>query len=241
MATVITIRRGLSGWPYSACTSEGKFITNSESIDEIRKLYMEDIKAGRVKLKKETKLFPVGEVLGTCYGYTTGGITAEELAADGAIRIFRDTIPGGPEWLQLNEILRGGDTVIVSGLLDLALSVGGLWSVISGLISQRVSVVINGVGTFDNTPQSEPLRILLSAVADFDNGLPAVKARAGKAEARKRDGFREGRPPIDRKKIDAAMELLATHSYSETVKLTGISASTLARERRRRKAAEGAS
>lgn len=236
-AKIIEIRRGLNGWPYSACTESGQFITNAASLDEIRELYKVEIKSKRIKLRKELKLYPAGEIPHyRIYGYVAGkSDPVADLTAAGATSIYQDTIPGGSEWSRLSDNLRGGDTVVVSSLSDLALSVGQLWSVVSELVSRRVTVVINGIGTFDNMPQSEPLRILLSALADFDNGLPAAKVRAGKAEARKRPGYRDGRPPIDREKINAAMALLETHSYSETVKLTGISASTLARERRRRK------
>ena len=45
----------------------------------------------------------------------------------------------------------------------------------------------------------------------------------------------KGRPPkFDAEQLDHAMELLENHSYTQTAKLTGISKSTLIRERKRR-------
>ncbi len=47
--------------------------------------------------------------------------------------------------------------------------------------------------------------------------------------------FKEGRPrKWDDEQLEHAMNLLQDHSYSQVVKLTGISKSTLIRERRKR-------
>ena len=49
--------------------------------------------------------------------------------------------------------------------------------------------------------------------------------------------FREGRPPkFDTEQLDHAMTLLEDHSYTQVVKLTGLSKSTLIREKKRRQA-----
>ena len=63
------------------------------------------------------------------------------------------------------------------------------------------------------------------------------RTQEGKAVARATDpNFREGRPPkFDTEQLDHARALLDDHSYAQVVKLTGISKSTLIRERKRRK------
>ena len=61
----------------------------------------------------------------------------------------------------------------------------------------------------------------------------------GKAIARQKEGFRDGRPKkYGTAQMDHAMELLKENSYNRVVEMTGISRATLAREKSRR-AAEG--
>lgn len=61
------------------------------------------------------------------------------------------------------------------------------------------------------------------------------RTQAGKAIARTRDGFREGRPPIPKEKIQLAITLLEKHSYKEVEAMTGISKATLVRYHRKTK------
>ena len=63
------------------------------------------------------------------------------------------------------------------------------------------------------------------------------RTQEGKAVAKASDpSFREGRPrKWDDEQMDHAMDLLKGHSYSQVVKLTGISKSSLIREMNRRR------
>ena len=57
----------------------------------------------------------------------------------------------------------------------------------------------------------------------------------GKAIARQREDFKEGRPKkFKRAQLDHAMYLLETYTYKEVTDMTGISKSTLIREKRKR-------
>ena len=79
-------------------------------------------------------------------------------------------------------------------------------------------------GTKMDQPEWDRLR------AQLRRGDVLIVARATDPD------FREGRPPkFDTEQLDHAMELLENHSYAQTAKLTGISKSTLIRERKRRK------
>ncbi len=62
--------------------------------------------------------------------------------------------------------------------------------------------------------------------------------KAGKAIARTKAGFREGRPPIDRARKDAAVDMIlkGEKSYKEAAAAVGISKSTLIRAVRAKKA-----
>ena len=61
------------------------------------------------------------------------------------------------------------------------------------------------------------------------------RTQEGKAIARQREDFKEGRPRTDQARLDHAMQLLESSSYKQVAKMTGISISTLARERRRKR------
>ena len=59
----------------------------------------------------------------------------------------------------------------------------------------------------------------------------------GKAIAKQKPGYHEGRPQkYGRKRLDHAVELLSERSYKQVSEETGISVSTLSREVRRRRA-----
>ena len=64
------------------------------------------------------------------------------------------------------------------------------------------------------------------------------RTQAGKEIARSKNGFRDGRPPIDQKKKDFAADLILNQhkSYNEVVELTGLSKSTITRAVRNAKA-----
>lgn len=70
---------------------------------------------------------------------------------------------------------------------------------------------------------------MLLAFAQFERELILERTAAGKAIAKTKDGFREGRPPIPNIRIQTALSLLKDHTYKEVVQMTGISRATLAR------------
>lgn len=82
---------------------------------------------------------------------------------------------------------------------------------------------------FDNSAIGKLQYEVLLAVAEFERAQIIERTAAGKAIARTRNGFREGRPPISKIKIEHALELLETRTYREVVAITGISRSTLAK------------
>ena len=75
----------------------------------------------------------------------------------------------------------------------------------------------------------------LLAFAEFERAMIIERTQGGKAIAKQREDFREGRPKkYSSKKINHALELLENHSYKQVEELTGISKSTLIREKRKR-------
>ena len=76
-------------------------------------------------------------------------------------------------------------------------------------------------------------RLIFSAFADFERDLIVERTQEGKELAKQKPDFREGRPKkFNQQQINLAMNLLKNHSYKEVEKMTGISKSTLTRNKR---------
>ena len=66
-----------------------------------------------------------------------------------------------------------------------------------------------------------------------------TRTQEGKAIARQREGFRDGRPPkYSDDQIKYALQLLESQSYNKVEKITGISRTALLRAKRRQRASE---
>ena len=87
------------------------------------------------------------------------------------------------------------------------------------------------MGLIDNTPTGKLITHILLAFAEYERDLIIERTQAGKEIARSKDGFRDGRPPIDQKRKDFAVDLILNQNktYREVVELTGLSKSTLIR------------
>lgn len=165
----------------------------------------------------------------------------EALTAAGAEKIYTDAFTGTkmerPEWDKLRAQLRRGDVLIVTRLDRLARSVSQASGLITDMIDEGITIHVLNLGILSNDSVNTLLRNVLLSFAQFERDMIVQRTQEGKAVARTTDpDFREGRPPkFDAEQLDHAMELLENHSYTQTAKLTGISKSTLIRERKRRK------
>lgn len=165
----------------------------------------------------------------------------EALTAAGAEKIYTDAFTGTkierPEFDRLRAQLRRGDVLIVTRLDRLARSVSQASGLITEMIDEGVTINVLNLGVLSNDSVNTLLRNVLLSFAQFERDMIVQRTQEGKAVARATDpDFREGRPPkFDAEQLDHAMELLENHSYAQTAKLTGISKSTLIRERKRRK------
>ena len=137
------------------------------------------------------------------------------------------------EDLILNQ-LQPGDTLVVTRLDRLARNVTEGVSTIRSLFNKNVRVHVLNVGLLENTAMGNFFITTLLAVAELERCMILERTAAGKEIAKTRKGFKEGRPPIARAKIELAMGLLEKHSYKRVSEMTGISVATLARYRRKR-------
>ena len=154
--------------------------------------------------------------------------------------IYIDTFTGTkiarPEFVKLRAKLRDGDTLIVTKLDRFARSVSQASGLITELLDEGVTIEVLDLGTLSNDSVNTLLRNILLSFAQFERDMIVQRTQEGKALAKATNpDYKEGRPPVyDREQMDHAMALLNDHSYSQVVKLTGISKSTLLREKKKR-------
>lgn len=161
----------------------------------------------------------------------------EQLRAAGAEKIFKDAFTGTlshrPELDQLMAVVRPGDVIIVTKLDRIARSMIQGSQLINRLLAQGIAIHILNIGMMDNTPASKLIRNIFFSFAEFERDMIVERTQEGKAKARLRDDFREGRlKKFSRKQMDHALSLLATNSYKQVEAMTGISKSTLKRARK---------
>lgn len=134
------------------------------------------------------------------------------------------------------EQLETGDTLVVCKLDRFCRTAKEGLGYVDYLRGKGVAVHILNMGVIDNSPMGRLMVTMLLAFAEFERSLIIERTQTGKAAARSRTGFRDGRPPkFSREQIDHAICLLENHSYKEVTKMTGISRSTLQRENRKRR------
>ena len=142
-----------------------------------------------------------------------------------------------PYFKELLNELESNDLLVVTKLDRFARSTQQGLDTINELLKRDVSVHILNLGMMDNTPASELTRTIFLAFAQFERAMIVERTQEGKAIARQRDDFREGRPKVYGKaQINHALELLETKTYKQVEELTGISKSTLIRAKRKQKA-----
>ena len=134
--------------------------------------------------------------------------------------------------------LQAGDTLIVTKLDRFARSTADGSSLISDLLNRGVAVHILNMGLIDNTPTGKLITNILLAFAEYERDMIVERTQAGKEIARTKEGFRDGRPPIDPKRKAFAVDLILNQhlSYKKTAEVTGLSKSTLVRAVRAAKA-----
>ncbi|MCG5252611.1 recombinase family protein [Brevibacillus agri] len=178
------------------------------------------------------------------YGYARVSTVGQDLQAqinaleaEGCDVIYSEKFTGTktdrPEFQRLLAELKAGDSLIVTKLDRFARSTLEAIQTIRELFERGVKIHVLNIGVVENTPSGRLIFNVLSAFAEFERDLIVERTQEGKAIAKQRPDFREGRPPkYTRKQIEHALGLLGSHSYSEVEDLTGISKSTLLRAKR---------
>jgi len=145
-----------------------------------------------------------------------------------------------PQFSKLFNQLKEDDVLVVTKLDRFARSLIEGVNIIDKLINRGVRINILNLGVLDNTPSSKLMRNIFLSFAEFERNLIIERTNEGKAIARQKEGFKEGRPKkYSQKQLDYALALLKTHSYKEIEEITKISKSTLIREKKRREKSTG--
>lgn len=135
-----------------------------------------------------------------------------------------------PELDKLLAELEAGDTLMVTKLDRLARSAVEGASLIKTLTDRGVKVNILNMGEVDDRPQGKLMLHILLAFAEFERDMIIERTQAGKAIARTKAGYREGRRPLPAARKDTAVDMINRgHSYKEVCEATGLSRSTVLR------------
>ena len=184
----------------------------------------------------------------TRYGYARVSTLDQDLSAQietlinkgvPSENIFAEKFTGHtnkrPQFEQLCVVLRPNDELIVTALDRLGRKTSEVTTFLDWCTENDIVVDVLNMGRLDNTPGGKLLRNVMSAFAQFERDMIVERTREGKERAKRLNpNFKDGRPraPITPRKRHA-YELLQTHSYTETEKLTGFSRSTLQRIKKR--------
>lgn len=181
----------------------------------------------------------------TRYGYARVSGTSQDLTEQiarlqdaGCTEVLSEKHTGTkkerPEFQRVLTLLQEGDTLVVTKLDRFARSAEDGITIIKALIRRGVSVHILNMGIVEDTQIGRLLLTIMAGFAEFERDMIVERLAEGKAVAKQREGYREGRKPTYSKvQLDHAMTLLEANSYTQVERMTGISKATLTRYKRK--------
>ena len=143
-----------------------------------------------------------------------------------------------PKFKELLSKLSAGDELVCCKLDRFARNAEDGLRIVRELSERDITVNILNIGRIDTSAAGKLLLTVMLAFAEFERTMILERTAAGKAIAKTKAGYREGRPPVNTLVIDHALELLETHSYNEVCAMTNVSKSTLQRYAKLQKAAK---
>lgn len=162
----------------------------------------------------------------------------QTLKKEGCEEIYSEKFTGTkadrPKFQDLLSILGTGDTLVITKLDRFARSTVHAIQTVRTLFEKGVKVHILNMGLIEDTPTGRLVFNVMSAFAEFERDMIVERTQEGKAIAKLREDFREGRPKkFNKKQIEHALTLLESHSYKHVEEITGISKSTLIRAKKK--------
>ena len=147
---------------------------------------------------------------------------------------YTGTTTDRPKFKELINELDKNDILVVTKLDRFARNTEEGIHLIKELFAKGVSVHVLNVGLLEDTTMGKFFLTTLLAVAEMERNMIIERTQNGKAIAKQKEGFTEGRPKKStEKQIKYALSLLSVNggnnSYRQVEELTGINRRTLAR------------
>lgn len=125
----------------------------------------------------------------------------KKLKEHGATIVYTDAFTGTkverPEFMKLLEVVQAGDTIMATKLDRVSRSASQGIALVDMLLDKGVTVHILNMGVMDNTPTGKLIRNIMFSFAEFERDMIVERTLEGKAVARQKEGYREGRKPLE--------------------------------------------
>lgn len=193
----------------------------------------------------------MSKIIGYCRVSTKGQLDGNSLEEQSTkilerysnAEIVEESYSGAKERPIFNKVLdslNNGDTLVVTKLDRFCRTTKEGLQYIDLLMDKGIKIHILNMGLIEDTPMGRLIVTNLLAFAEFERAMIIERTQSGKAIAKTKEGFKEGRPKKHTtKQLDNALSMLTInggkYSYNEVVELVGISKSTLIRENNKRK------
>lgn len=156
------------------------------------------------------------------------------------IKVFEEQQSGVKDRPMFNKIFNSleiGDTLVVTKLDRFCRSTKEGLGYIDDLLGRGVRIHILNMGLIENTAMGRLIVTCILAFAEFERSMILERTQSGKEIAKKKEGYKEGRPKkYSKEQIKNALNMLAvnggTESYTSASRLLRISKSTLVRANR---------
>lgn len=150
-----------------------------------------------------------------------------EAGADEVIcECYTGTKTDRPKFTALLNKLQSGDTLIVTKL-DRFARASDAGKIIEELVNRGVTVNILNFGIANNTPTGKLMLNIIFSFAQYERDMIWERTQEGKAAARMKEGYKEGRKPIEVPEYGVYAEMVSNGelSVTEACKELGISRS----------------
>lgn len=171
-------------------------------------------------------------------GQKNDGNSLEEqeskLRDNGAVKIFVDAFTGTkvdrPQFQELLKVVQSGDTIVATKLDRVSRSASQGIALVDDLLAKGVTLHILDMGVMNNTPTGKLIRNIMFSFAEFERDMIVERTSEGKAIARQRGGYKEGRKEIriDNEQFEKCRKKQkdGTMTVNECCEQLGISRST---------------
>lgn len=153
--------------------------------------------------------------------------------------VIDDEQTGTREFKNLGSLMTDGDILIIPSLAVIPKGPSQLITLFKELTDKGITITIAGTGTIDQSSIGKLIINMIESFMAFEKHRVIETTQAGKKKAKEHPDFKEGRPKkYSDDELQRALDLLKYHSYKKVEEITGISISTLTREKQRTKTEE---